>query len=181
MTADDPLARVRGYLLAQAEKNDFAALWPKVMEQRSALLAAFAELSEVQAAFRPATGEGEGEGEGAWGAADLARHLVASTRNVMGIVDALARGVEAPKDPLGGLGSATFASFAEARRALFDVSLEFAALTGRLPAEPRLDRMAEHGMFGPLNCRAWFLFQRIHDTDHINQIAALRAAEGFPK
>ena len=176
MTAEDPRARVRGYLLAQAEKNDFAALWPRAMEQRSALLAAFAELSEAQAAFRPATGEGEG----AWGAADLARHLVASTRNVMGIVDALARGVEAPKDPLGGLGSATFASFAEARRALFDVSLEFAALTGRLPAEPRLDRMAEHAFFGPLNCRAWFLFQRVHDTDHINQIAALRTTEGFP-
>lgn len=176
MTAEDPRARVRGYLLAQAEKNDFAALWPRVMEQRAALLAAFAELTEEQAAFRPAGGEGEA----AWGAADLARHLVASTRNVAGIVDALARGAAAPEDPLGGLGNATYASFAEARRALFDVSLEFAALTGRLPASPNLEVTAEHAFFGPLNCRAWFLFQRVHDTDHINQIAALRADEGFP-
>ena len=177
MTADDPLARVRGYLLAQAEKNDFAALWPKVMEQRSALLAAFAELSEAQAAFRPATGEGEG----AWGAADLARHLVSSTRNVMAIVEAISRGEAAPNDPLGTLGDVAYASFVEARKALIDVSLEFAALPGRLPAAPNLEATVEHAFFGPLNCRAWFLFQRIHDTDHINQIAALRAAEGFPK
>lgn len=177
MTAEDPRARVRGYLLGQAEKSGFAALWPRVMEQRAALLAAFAELTEAQAAFRPATGEGEG----AWGAADLARHLVASTRNVMAIVEALARGEDAPEDPLGALGDVAYASFAEARKALIAVSLEFAALPGRLPAAPNLDQTVEHGMFGPLNCRAWFLFQRIHDTDHINQIAALRAAGGFPR
>ncbi|RJQ07736.1 MAG: DinB family protein [Dehalococcoidia bacterium] len=176
MTAEDPRMRVRGYLLAQAEKNDFAALWPKVMEQRGALLAAFAEFSEVQAAFRPSSGEGEG----VWGAADLAQHLAASTRNVMGIVEALARGTDAPEDPIGTLGDSPYGSFVEARKALFDVSLEFAALTGRLPASPDLDMTVEHAFFGPLNCRAWFLFQRVHDTDHINQLAALRATEGFP-
>lgn len=176
MTDEDPRARVRGYLLAQAEKNDFAALWPKVMEQRGALLAAFAEFSETQAAFRPASGEGED----AWGAADLARHLVASTRNVMGVVDALARGAAATRDPLGTLGDSPNPSFTEARKALFDISLDFAALTGRLPASPNLDATAEHAFFGPLNCRAWFLFQRVHDTDHINQLAALRATPGFP-
>lgn len=176
MTAEDPRARVRGYLLGQAEKNDFAALWPRVMEQRGALLATFAELTEEQAAFRPAAGEGEA----AWGAADLARHLVSSTRNVIAIVTALARGEAALKDPLGTLG-APYASFVEARRALIDVSLDFAALPGRLPDAPDYEATAEHAMFGPLNCRAWFLFQRVHDTDHINQLAALRADEGFPK
>lgn len=177
MTAEDPRARVRGYLLGQAEKNDFAALWPRVMEQRGALLAAFAELTEEQAAFRPATGQGEA----AWGAADLAQHLVASTRNVIAIVTALARGEAAPKDPLGTLGGATYASFAEARRALIDVSFEFAALPGRLPDAPDTEATVEHGMFGPLNCRAWFLFQRVHDTDHLNQLATLRADGGFPE
>jgi hypothetical protein len=168
---------VRAYLLAQAERHDFAELWPRVMEQRSVLLAAFAEFTEAQAAFRPA----DGEGEGAWGAAELARHLVTSTRNVMAIVEATARGAEAPKDPLGTLGEASYGSFAEARKALIDVSLEFAALPGRLPAAPSLHATVEHGFFGPLNCRAWFLFQRVHDTDHVNQLAALRAAEGFPR
>ncbi|TAK79615.1 MAG: DinB family protein, partial [Dehalococcoidia bacterium] len=162
MTAEDARARVRGYLLAQAEKNDFAALWPRVMEQRGALLAAFAELTEEQADFRPASGEGEA----AWGAADLAQHLVASTRNVIAIVTALARGEAAPEDPLGTLG-APYASFVDARRALIDVSLEFAALPGRLPDVPNIEATVEHGFFGPLNCRAWFLFQRVHDTDHI--------------
>lgn len=177
MTSEgDARARVRAYLIGQAEKYDFAELWPRVEEQRSALLAAFAEFTETEAAFRPAGGEGEA----AWGAAELARHLVTSTRNVMAIVEATARGVEAPKDPLGTLGETAYPSFEAARQALFDVSLELGALVGRLPASPNLDATVEHAFFGPLNCRAWLLFQRVHDTDHINQLAALRAAEGFP-
>ncbi len=176
MTTEDPRARVRSYLLAQAEKNDFVALWPRVMEQRSALLAAFAEFTEEQAMFRPATGEGES----AWGGADLAQHLIASTRNVITIVEANARGQVAPEDPLGTRGTLPYASFADARRALIDISLEFAALPGRLPVPADLETTTQHAMFGPLNSRAWFLFQRIHDTDHVNQLAALRITEGFP-
>ena len=69
---------------------------------------------------------------------------------------------------------------AGARRALIDISLEFAALPGRLPVPADLETTTQHAMFGPLNSRAWFLFQRIHDTDHVNQLAALRITEGFP-
>ncbi len=53
-------------------------------------------------------------------------------------------------------------------------------MLGRLPAAPDLDVTVAHFWFGPLNSRAWFLFQRLHDTDHTGQIAQIRAAEGFP-
>jgi hypothetical protein len=35
-------------------------------------------------------------------------------------------------------------------------------------------------MFGPLNAREWFLFQRLHDVDHAAQIRAVREADGYP-
>jgi hypothetical protein len=34
--------------------------------------------------------------------------------------------------------------------------------------------------FGPLHCKAWYLFQRVHDIDHANQINAVKEAPGYP-
>ena len=177
MTQEGANAQVRAYLLAQAEKTGFAAAWPRVMERRSALLAAAADVTEAQAAFRPAGTPGV---EQPWSIAMVTRHIAASTQNVLAIIEATANGDVAPEDPLATLGDAEFATFVDARKALIDVSLDLAGLVGRLPASPNLDATVKHGWFGPLNCRAWFLFQRVHDTDHTGQIAQIRAAEGFP-
>ena len=35
-------------------------------------------------------------------------------------------------------------------------------------------------MFGDLHARAWHLFQRVHDLDHMNQIAAVKQDDGYP-
>lgn len=176
MTQEEVWAQGRAYLLAQAEKTDFAAAWPRVMAQRALLLAAVADVSEAQADFRPAAAMGA---ERPWSIAMVTRHIATSTRNVLAIIEATAAGRIAPQDPIAGLG-AEYASFAEARKALIDVSLELAGVLGRLPAAPDLDVTVAHFWFGPLNSRAWFLFQRLHDTDHTGQIAQIRAAEGFP-
>ncbi len=45
----------------------------------------------------------------------------------------------------------------------------------------RLDVTAPHPWFGELNCRAWFLFQRVHDGDHTRQIQGIKAAPGYPR
>ncbi|TAJ18426.1 MAG: DinB family protein [Dehalococcoidia bacterium] len=176
MTHEEVWAQGRAYLLAQAEKNDFAAAWPRVMAQRALLLAAVADVSEKQADFRPA---GPPDAERPWSIAMVTRHIATSTRNVLAIIEATASGQTAPQDPIAGLGI-EYPSFADARKALIDVSLELAGLLGRLPAVPNLDVAVAHFWFGPLNSRAWFLFQRLHDADHTGQIAQIRAAEGFP-
>jgi hypothetical protein len=177
VTQEEIWARGRSYLLGQAAKLDFAAAWPRVMEARSALLAAVADVTEAQAVFRPSVTSGE---EQPWSIAMVTRHIATSSRNVLAIIEATANGGTAPEDPIATQGEVEYASFADARRALIDVSLELAGLIGRLPATPNLESTVRHGWFGELNCRAWFLFQRLHDTDHIGQIAQIRAAEGFP-
>lgn len=177
MTQEELWARGRSYLLAQGEKLDFAAAWPRVIETRSALLAAVADVTEAQAAFRPT---GEPGVEQPWSIAMVTRHRAASSRNGLAIIEATAQGRTAPEDPIATQGDVEYASFADARKALIDVSLELAGVIARLPATPDLEATVKHGWFGPLNCRAWFLFQRLHDTDHTGQIAQIRAAEGFP-
>lgn len=176
MTDEEVWAKGRTYLLGQAEKFDFAAAWPRVMEARSALLAAVADVSAAQAAFRPAA---ETASEQPWSIEMVTRHIAASSRNVLAIIEATAKGGTAPEDPIATRGDEE-ASFVDARKALIGASLELAALPGRLPASPDLDATVAHGWFGPLNCRAWFLFQRLHDSDHMGQVAQIRAAEGFP-
>lgn len=167
--------RIRGYLLGQAEKYDFVDLWPRVIGQRAAFLQSLEGVTEEQAAWEPSSGEGED----AWGIRQVAQHLLRSTQNVMAIVEATARGEAAPKDPPGVRGDAS-ATLAEVRRALIEQSEELATLRRRLPETVDLQATVDHAFFGPLNSPAWFLFQRIHDTDHMRQVETLKASEGFP-
>lgn len=175
MTADTE--RVRGYLLAQAEKYDWHDLWPRVMGARATVLEALAGVSEEQARWRPPAGEGEA----AWGILEVAQHLLGSTQNVLTIIERTARGEPAPKDPLGSMSAERPQTLAEARRALIEVSERLATVRQRLPEAANTQATVDHPFFGPLPSRAWFLFQRIHDTDHANQVNALKQAEGFPK
>ena len=38
----------------------------------------------------------------------------------------------------------------------------------------------DHPFFGPLNCKGWVAFQRLHDADHIGQIEQIKASAGYP-
>jgi hypothetical protein len=167
--------RIHGYLTGQAERYDFIDLWPRVMAQRAAFLQALEGVSDEQGEWEP----GAGEGEEAWGILQVAQHVLRSTQNVMAIVEATARGEAAPKDPPG-IRDGAPATLPEVRRALVEQSEEFATLRRRLPDQPNLDATVDHAFFGPLNSRAWFLFQRIHDADHTRQVETLKASEGFP-
>jgi hypothetical protein len=63
---------------------------------------------------------------------------------------------------------------------LAEHSVRYASLPERLPPSVNLEMTAPHSNFGELNCRAWFLFNRIHDVDHRTQIEAIQAAPGYP-
>jgi hypothetical protein len=48
------------------------------------------------------------------------------------------------------------------------------------PASPDLAATFEHPFFGPLNCKGWMAFQRLHDADHIGPLEQIKAAPGYP-
>ncbi len=174
-SADDR-ARLRGYLLNQAERYDAVDLWPRVLGQRLAFLDAIEGLTDEQAAWRPP----QGEGEDAWSALEVTQHLTGWTDNVRGMVEAMAQGKEGTKLPPGHLDADPSKTLAEARRDLVRASMALAEFMARPGVDDDLSVEVEHVLFGPLNLRAWLLFQRIHDIDHVNQIAALKAMDGFP-
>ena len=174
-TLTEEQQRVRGYLRGQGEKYDWYQLWRRLAAPRLALLDALEGVTDEQAAFVPTEGE--------WSIAEVTQHLVNGARNNARLVERLARGetadagadgdVEPPREPAS-------MSIAELREELLRNAVDFASLPARLPEPPSFELESPHAFFGDLHCKAWYLFQRIHDVDHTGQIEAVKAAAGYP-
>jgi len=171
MVTEDARQRLVSYLGHQAAK-DVPVLVELVDEQRARLLGLLDGLSEEQVVFRP--------GPDQWSVADVLRHVIAGEEGVAHIVESLARGaVPGGKRVMG--------------RQVPDEGQPLAALIERLraaragllarihgwPASPDLAATFDHPFFGPLNCKGWLAFQRLHDADHIGQLEQIKAAVGY--
>ena len=165
--------KIRQYLVGQAERRDWWELWPRVIGARAEMLDALASITDTQADWRPAPDN--------WTILEVAQHALNSSSGVRGLVESLARGEPGQRGETrerGDIDGAT--SIDTVRRELTTDAIAWAGLIDRLPAEPSYEGTSPHMFFGELNCRAWYLFQRIHDRDHVGQIGQVRAADGFP-
>jgi hypothetical protein len=140
------------------------------MQSRAALLSELLDVSEDQAARRPAGGEGED----AWSMIQVLQHVVTYTRNVAAIVESTARGEIVAKDPPGAIHDVPAGTLGSLLEVLVDASADLAVLYRRLPGEPDLETKVAHPGYGPFNCREWFLFLTVHDDSHRRQIVALK-------
>jgi hypothetical protein len=172
MVTEDARQRLISYLGHQASKG-VPVLVELIEEQRATLLGLLDGVSEEQAAFRPAPDQ--------WSIADVLRHVIAAEEGVARIVESLARGAipEGRRD----MGSQIrdegqpLAALVERLRA---ARADLLARVRGWPASPDLAATFEHPLFGPLNCKGWVAFQRLHDADHISQLEQIKAAEGYP-
>jgi hypothetical protein len=175
MTRDEELQRVRSYLVSQAEKKTFDELRQAVEEARRGLLAELEGVSEEQARFKPG-----GEGEEAWSIAEVLRHVIQSEEGVALRIRSLGLGDAARGSAAGRLVGRANATLAELRRDLEAARFALEHAVGSVAGLERLDTSAPHPFFGELNCRAWYLFQRVHDIDHTRQVQQVKAAPGYP-
>ena len=151
--------RVRGYLLSQGERYDWVDLWARVISARIELMAEFDRVSDQQAAFSASDEQ--------WSIGEVLPHALNGARGVEVLIESLAKGEESTErqrvDPAR---EPAEAPFAQQRRELAEQSVQFAALAARLP---------------DLHCKAWFLFQRVHDQDHAGQVRQIKEAAGYPE
>jgi len=178
MSEQPETERVRSYLVSQAEKKTFAELRPVVEEARAALLAELDGVSDEQAAFKPTTG---GEGEDSWGIAETLRHCIQNEEGVALRIRSLALGDPARGGSAGRVVGRTNASLADLVRDLKAANFALDHAVGSVDGKENLEPTAPHPFFGELNCRAWFLFQRLHDQDHTRQIQKVKADPAYPK
>ena len=175
--ADDELQRVRGYMLGQAEKYSWLQLWPRVVAGRIEFLDSIARISPEQAAFKPADDD--------WSIAEVAQHVLDGSRRTLDLVRSLSQGRE-PTEEAQALGAvdperrAAQLDWAQLIEALQDDSVAFSQVVRDVPEPPNLERFVDHAFFGPLHGRAWFVFQRVHDIDHTNQVKAIQTVDGYP-
>ena len=165
--------RIRNYLIVQGRKYSFEELWTRSASSRLQMIDEIQGLTQEQADFS--------FDEDEWTIAEVLHHVVASTTRVTEVVELLATG--APPDAEG----------VEPPRASADVGfdlhfhlalaehLAWAVMTSRLPKEADKISTSSHSFFGELHSGAWYLFQRIHDLDHIGQITACKQHPDYPK
>jgi hypothetical protein len=172
MVAEDARQRLVSYLGHQASK-DVPVLVELIEEQRGRLLGLLDGVSEEEAAFRPAPDQ--------WSIADVLRHVTAAEEHVALVIESLARGVVPRGKRVMGRQipdeGEPLAALVERLRA---ARRDLLARIGRWPASPDLAATFEHPFFGPLNCKGWVAFQRLHDADHTGQLEQIKAAPGYP-
>lgn len=169
----DERRRIAGYLRSQGEKYGWLELWPRVVQGRLEFLDSIGDVSPRQADFRLQ--------DGAWTIREVAHHVLTGSRAVAETIERLARGEAAgsvrwtdpAKEPAA-------ASLAGLRREILADSVVFSNLATRFSDDVSLQPTAPHGFFGPLHCRAWFIFQRVHDQDHARQVLAIKQAGAYP-
>ena len=171
--------RVTGYIKHNASKSNEAVLG-LIGQGHTQLMEVIDGLSDEQATFKPSADD--------WSVLDTMQHVVAAKKGVARMCAQLARG-EQPGG-IGGEGQETqkqdgvtgrsYATLAEATTAAVASHEELVAFVNGLTEASNTDETFDHFLFGPLNCREWAVFQRVHDGDHGGQIDKIKAAGGFP-
>jgi hypothetical protein len=116
-------------------------------------------------------------GANEWSLLELTRHVLSAQEGVAALVHSLARSEPTPGGREAGQliddGGEPLSALVDRVRALNARLLDEIA---NLPESPDLDAKANHPFFGPLNCKEWAAFQRVHDEDHIQHAQKILAA-----
>jgi len=178
----DQRDRVRSYLLGQAESKSFPELWPAVETARSALLVEVEGFCEKQAGFKPpvSSAEGSSDSQAGWSILEVLRHVLFEEEDVWRQIAALAAGRRTEGKLIGRLAGREEASLPQVLQDLREVRAGLLSGVEALAGSENLDATAPHPWFGELNCRAWFLFQRVHDGDHTRQVQKIKSHPAFP-
>ena len=165
--------RVRMYLRTQGERYTFRELWIRAVKARLQLLDSLDGVNDEQAAFKI--------NEDEWSILEVLKHVLTSSGNVAQLVESLANRRSRQSDDIEPPRKPTDLSITEMRDLLLKDSVAWGALTDRLPEPPSFEIEARHTFFGRLHARAWYLFQRVHDLDHAQQIDNNKQDAGYPE
>ena len=167
-------SRVISYLSSQGEKYSFKEMWPRVVQARIDLLNEIQGVNNIQAIFRFSENE--------WSILEIAHHILKSSERVLNVVENLATkgtiennlDIDPPRE-------STELTLQEIHDNLLDRGLDLSSLTPNLPERPSTMPTSDHSIFGPLHARSWYLFQRLHDIDHMKQIQKNKIHPDYPQ
>jgi uncharacterized damage-inducible protein DinB len=172
-TANDEAQRVRGYLLAQANKLSIPELVEKVRRDTLPLWDAAAAVPADRFTERPGPEE--------WSAAEVLTHVLdMNDRGAAAIEGIIDSGAIPPliRDEIDGERRAGLTTAEEYRRVWTDRRERLYERVLRARGDEHLDVKITHQTFGAFSWREWLLFMRVHDLDHMRQIQAITGSAG---
>jgi len=164
--------RIREYLISQGKKYSFKKLWTRAISARLELIKEIEDITQEQADFSFDKDE--------WTISEILEHVLSSTGRVNQLISELANGNAGDSSDIDPPRKITHSSIEELRIGILDGAFEWTTMTENLPLPPNMDKTANHGFFGDIHAGAWYLFQRVHDLDHLNQIKNNKSHEKYP-
>jgi hypothetical protein len=166
LISDDIQANRERYLAIMHEHGTMQpdAIIESLRETQDELISIFRTATEEQSHIKPAPDE--------WNLHELAVHAVFTERLIAKLIHHAARGTVPSAEDLEDAGIGMMPknderSYAEVLDDLERKNSDLLGAVRDLPAEPNTEMRPPHPYFGPLNCREWAGFQRVHDLDHI--------------
>ncbi len=159
-------SRVQSYLLSQGQKYSFIELLPRVIKSRIALIDEVSDVDQDCADFAVSDTE--------WTISEILHHVTLSEIRVRGVIQGLVSGNKVDAldvDPPREIASK---SIEDQISDLTHGLVQWCKMTELLPRYAPVKFTAKHGFFGELHAGAWFLFQRVHDLDHANQVKSVK-------
>ncbi|SVA24810.1 uncharacterized protein METZ01_LOCUS77664, partial [marine metagenome] len=165
--------RVRNYLIGQGRKYSFRELWKRMIKARLQLIDEVENTTQTQADFAYDSKE--------WTISEVAHHVVLSTESVARVVESLSIGKNPDASGVEPSRIGADSGIEVLRDRILGGAVRWSAMTERLPDNPDLSFTARHDFFGELHAPAWYLFQRVHDLDHLNQIKSVKEQKDYPE
>lgn len=172
-TGNDEAERVRGYLLAQANKLSVPELVEKVRRDSMPLWDAAAAVPAARFTEQPEPGE--------WSAAEVLTHVLEMTERGGAAIEGIIESGAIPpliRDEIGGEQRAGLVTAEDYQRVWTDRREQLYERVLRARGDEHLDVKITHQTFGAFSWREWLLFMRVHDLDHMRQIQAISGAFG---
>lgn len=165
--------RVRGYLVAQANKLSLPELVEKVRTDTIPLREAAAAIPGERLGDHPIEGE--------WSAAEVWTHILDMNEHGARAIPAIIERGELPERARDTISGETRAGLTTGQQ-YYEVYLrrreELLTRVLEAKGDEHLDVTINHFMFGDLSWREWLLFMRVHDLDHLGQLRKIAAVFG---
>lgn len=164
---DEVRDRVTSYIKHQGAKSNDAII-DLVRTSQQRYLDVISNVADDVANRKPADNE--------WSVRELTRHVISAKEGVAMLVHNLSRG-EPPASgrTAGQLIEDDGSPFAQLVVKVGEVNAQLVEAVTNLPDTPNLEQTANHPFFGPLNCKEWAAFQRVHDEDHVQHAQKILA------
>ncbi len=172
---EEEAQRVRGYLVAQANKLTLPELVEKLRTDSAQLRPAAAAIPADRFNEKPSADD--------WSAAEVFTHVLEMNEKGAYAIESIIATGEKPsgvEDMISGETRAGLVTAEDYWRVFHGRREQLLETVLKAKGDEHMEVTIMHPLFGPFSWREWLLFMRVHDLDHARQLAGIAEALSDP-